>query len=59
VIDVAEINRELVRQDETLRATLTALAAEVDDERLRVIADLSGRASPRSTSGRATSSCSC
>ena len=40
MIDVAEINRELVRQDEALRATLTALAAEVDDKRLRVIAEL-------------------
>ncbi len=40
MIDIVDLNRRLVQQDEQLRATLAAHAGRIDDGSLRAIAEL-------------------
>ncbi|MEO7397341.1 MAG: hypothetical protein ABIW84_02135 [Ilumatobacteraceae bacterium] len=40
MIDLVDLNRRLVEQDEQLRRTLTTLAGHIDDDALRTIAEL-------------------
>jgi hypothetical protein len=40
MIDIAALNQELVRQDDALRAAMSAATASISDDSLRAIADL-------------------
>ncbi len=40
MIDLVDLNRRLVEQDEQLRATLTTLAGHINDDSLRTIVEL-------------------
>lgn len=40
MIDIADLNRRLVEQDDELRATLGAMTSGIDDGSLRAIAEI-------------------